>query len=218
MAYRKTPLCVGEVYHVFTRSIAGFTIFNSPYDYMRMRDVMFYYSVKDPPCRFCFFAEKSPRMSLIDFLNRQNNKPLIQIIAYCLMPTHVHLVIKEVEENGLSGYMNIVLKSYTKYFNCKYKRKGPLWEGRFKNVRVESDEQLIHLTRYVHLNPVSAGLIEQPDSWEHSSYRQYVGYNKGLTNLLKCPGLLNIKDYKGFVEDQRDYQRSLERIKHLVAE
>jgi putative transposase len=155
---------------------------------------------------------------MADFLNQPDNAPLVQIIAYCLMPTHIHLIIKEVEENGLSGYMNTALKSYTRYFNCKYKRKGPLWEGRFKNVRVESDEQLIHLTRYVHLNPVSAGLIGKPQSWEYSSYKQYLSHKGEFTNLLNYTDLLEIKGYKRFVEDQIDYQRSYERIKHLVVD
>ena len=70
--------------------------------------------------------------------------------------------------------MRRLLNSYTRYFNEKIKRKGPLWEGRFKKVLVNSDEQLLHLTRYVHLNPVSAGIVEKPEDWPCSSYREYI--------------------------------------------
>ncbi len=78
------------------------------------------------------------------------------------MPTHIHLILKQLKEDGISAYMSKILNSYTCYFNRRTKRKGPLWESRFKRVEVTSDEQLLHLTRYIHLNPVTAHIVEEP--------------------------------------------------------
>jgi putative transposase len=78
------------------------------------------------------------------------------------MPTHIHLVLRQLKDGGISKFMSNILNSYSRYFNIKHNRKGPLWEGRFRKVLVGSDEQLLHLTRYVHLNPVTACLVDKP--------------------------------------------------------
>ena len=70
--------------------------------------------------------------------------------------------------------MGDILNSYSRYFNTKQKRKGPLWEGRFENVLIKTDEQLLHLTRYIHLNPVTAYLVDQAKDWQASSYNEYL--------------------------------------------
>ena len=114
--------------------------------------------------------------------------------------------------------MRIVLDSYTRYFNKKIGRKGPLWEGRVKKVFVESDEQLLHLTRYVHLNPVSAGIVKKPEDWVYSSYREYIGMKKGKVCNKEKFFDFSKEEYKKFVEDRIDYQRNLEIIKHIILE
>jgi len=102
---------------------------------------------------------------------------VIHIIAYCLMPTHIHMLLEEVKEDGISIFTNNVLNSYTRYFNTKHKRKGPLWEGPSKKVTIKSDDQLLHLTRYIHLNPVTAYLCNKPEEWPYSSYNEYIKPN-----------------------------------------
>lgn len=112
--------------------------------------------------------------------------------------------------------MRKVLDSYSKYFNINNNRHGPLWESRFKDVLVTDDEQLLHLTRYLHLNPVSAGLINNPEQWPFSSYGEYLGKTK--TGICAWDGLFEIdfKRYKKFVHDRTDYQKSLSSIKRLL--
>jgi putative transposase len=104
--------------------------------------------------------------------------------------------------------MNTVLNGYTHYFNKKYNRKGPLWEGRFRRVLVTSDEQLMYLTRYVHLNPVIAGLVNDPGSWEYSSYAEYM-QNTLVAGFCDWSGILDIKSerYRSFIMDGMDYYR-----------
>ena len=203
-----------NIYHVFTKSIAGFRIFIEPKDFERIIQLITYYK-ENPFLRFSDYKKLKNKEKVFTF---PEGSSLIQIIAYCIMPTHIHLVLYEKQENGISNYMRRLLNSYTRYFNQKIQRRGPLWEGRFKKVLVTSDEQLLHLTRYVHLNPVSAGIVEKPEDWLYSSYREYIGLEP--KNICETDPFLSFseEEYKEFVEDRIDYQRSLELIKHLVLE
>uniref|UniRef100_A0A7V4JRH4 Transposase IS200-like domain-containing protein n=1 Tax=Thermodesulfobacterium geofontis TaxID=1295609 RepID=A0A7V4JRH4_9BACT len=204
-----------EIYHVFTRSIAKFTVFLNHNDYIRMIELLKYYKNR-PILKFSDYKKLKEMKIYYNPIKRES--PFVEIIAYCLMPTHIHLVLQEISPSGISEYMRIVLDSYTRYFNKKIGRKGPLWEGRIKKVLVESDEQLLHLTRYVHLNPVSAGVVEKPEDWVYSSYREYIGIEKEkICNKEKFFDFSK-KEYKKFVEDRIDYQRSLEIIKHIILE
>jgi len=136
------------------------------------------------------------------------------------MPTHFHLILKQLKKGGISTFIGNVLNSYSRYFNTKHKRGGPLWEGKFKNVSVETDEQLLHLTRYIHLNPTSAGLVKKPEEWPYSSYLEYLGKIKKINRICSYEDLIDISplSYKNFVESRILYQRELAKIKHLILE
>ncbi|MBN2484225.1 MAG: transposase [Candidatus Omnitrophica bacterium] len=207
------------VYHVFTKSIAGFRIFNNLRDYMRIEGLILYYQ-NSINIRFSyrdrFTRQKSSLVGGIESTNPEEK--IVNIIAYCIMPTHLHFILKQLKEHGISAFMGKILNSYSKYFNTKYKRKGPLWEGRFKRVLVESDEQLLHLTRYVHLNPVTAGFINNPEDWSASSYREYVFRKFQKEKICQYQDLLAIKPtrYRQFVEGRISYQRQLAKIKDFL--
>jgi putative transposase len=111
-----------------------------------------------------------------------------------------------------------ILESYSSYFNAKHKRKGPLWESKFKNILVDSDEQLNHLVRYVHLNPTTARHVESPEEWLFSSYREYIGEISDNQKVCQFDDILDIKpnSYRKFVTDQVSYQRELAQIKKLL--
>ena len=140
------------------------------------------------------------------------------MIAYCIMPTHIHLVIKEIVDGGISNFASLILKSYGKYFNLKNGRNGALWQGPFKNVEVVTPEQLLHLTRYVHLNPVTAFIVNKPEDWIYSSYREYIGIYKGpiICNSKSYLDNMSASSYKEFVNVQIDHQRELSIIKRLI--
>jgi len=209
-----------EVYHVTTKSIAGYVIFNNEAEYLRMKQLLQYYQVENPPARFSYFlAWQKDKKELINDED-QGQKKLNRIIAYCLMPTHIHLILQQLKKNGISIYMNRFLNSYSRYFNEKHHRRGPLWTGRFKRILVETDEQLIHLTRYVHLNPVTAYLVDRPELWQLSSYYEYITESPMKDKICEFKHILEIdpSDYKKFVDDQISYQRELVTIKDLILE
>jgi len=182
-----------------------------------MRKLIFFYAIKKTPCKFSCFLGSGEK----DFEKRICGDKLVRILAYCLMPTHVHLLVEQLEDKGISRFINLVLKSYSAYFNLKHKRRGPLWEGRFKNVLVDTDDKFLHLTRYIHLNPVSASIVERPQDWKFSSFDDYMK-ESNLSGSMTCEFSKYIdmrpEDYKKFVEDRIDYQRMLEHIKHLTIE
>lgn len=203
------------IYHVFTKSIAGYMIFRSDSDYERMRSQLKYYRIKNPHLRFSHFLELNDKESF-HIKYSAGKESLVEIIAYCLMPTHIHLVLRQLKDAGISSFMSNVLNSYTRYFNTKNIRKGPLWEGRFKSVSVDTDEQLLHLTRYLHLNPTTSFLVAHPDDWEFSSYREFIG-KKNEDVLCKNSEYLNIPpcDYEEFVISRKEDQQELAKIKHI---
>ncbi len=215
---RKDPLVNDRIYHVFTKSIAGFTIFRSSRDYLRMLGIIEYYHYEEIPMKFSTYRrlKEKRRQEIIHGLRKA--EPIVDIIAYCIMPTHVHLVLCQLRDRGISDYMKNLLNSYTRYFNTKNRRKGPLWQGRFKSVLVETDEQLLHLTRYVHLNPMTEGLVDRPGDWPYSSYREYVNdEGMGLCSFHEYLSLAP-REYREFVESHGDYQKDLAKIKDLILE
>jgi putative transposase len=217
MPGRQVPFIENKIYHIVSKSIAKFKIFRSIRDYQRMKDILKYYQFKSPKIRYSLYLRSKNK----SFENlKYKDEKLVEIISYCLMPTHIHLVLKQVAENGISTFMAKILNSYTRYFNTKYKRKGPLWEGRFKNIEVETTEQLYHLTRYIHLNPVSVYLVEKPEDWEFSSYKEFINEINEEGRICEFEKFMDISKeiYKEFVLSRIDYQREFECIKRLFLE
>jgi len=217
---RKQTLVTGEVYHIFNKSIAEYKIFNNDPDFLRMINVICYYQREKPGLKFSDFI-RSPEAKNNHLppqgWEKGDKEKLVEIIAYCVMPTHLHLAVKQLKENGISIFMGNILNSYAKYFNTKHERKGPLWEGKFQNILIETDEQLLHLTRYIHLNPTTAYLVDKPEDWLISSYREYL-FSTDNRRICKYEDILDIepRDYKKFVENRISYQRELAKIKHLL--
>ena len=221
---RKKKLVTGEVYHIYSKSIAGFKIFNNCSDFARAIKMLRYYQIENMPLSFSRFIalgqiREEGFNRYFNFVSQGKDKN-IQIIAYCFMPTHLHLVLKQLKNKGISIFMGNFLNSYSRYFNTTHKRKGPLWQGRFENVLVSKDEQLFHLTRYIHLNPVTAYLVDKPQQWLGSSYCEYLLKVKGNDRICEYDDILEVEPtaYKSFVEDRISYQRELAAIKDLLLE
>ena len=219
MQVRKEPLVNNHYYHIFSRSIAGYVVFNDSEEFNRIYEIMHLFRYIDFDYKYSNYKklEISLQAEIFDRLQRDSKKS-IDIIAYCLMPTHIHLILKQKTNNGISKYMSKLLNSYTRYFNTVHKRTGPLWTGRFKSVLVEKDEQLLHLTRYIHLNPVSAGLVDEPDDWGFSSHNEYIEDMEEGDKICNYKKVIDITpaDYKKFVGDRKDYQKQLSQIKSML--
>jgi len=215
--YRKDPLLNGNLYHIYTRSIAKYVVFNDPYEYERIFELLHLCQYKDFSYRLSQF-NRLTQISKNDIVEnlKINNNLHVKVVAYCLMPTHIHLILQQISKNGIEKYMSKILNGYSRYFNVKHQRTGPLWSTRFKSVLVKDDEQLLHLTRYIHLNPTSAEIIEKTEDWEYSSYKEYIDISNKLLCDFRSLSNINPKSYKKFVNDRKDYQKELSKIKSLI--
>jgi len=224
MPGRKVVLATGEVYHLINRGNDRRPIFLGKRDHQRFLNTIVYYQYFLPSIKLSYFLvlSKEKRDQFIEKLS-QNNKYLVEIICYCLMPNHFHFLVKQTEEGGISKFMSQIQNSYTRYFNVKNKRVGSLFQGQFKAKRIETDEQLIHLSRYIHLNPYTSFVVktlQDLTNYPWSSFPEYIGKNKisFLKKNLVFDLFNNAFDYQEFVFNQADYQRELEIIKHLTWE
>lgn len=223
MARRRIVLATDEIYHIFTRGVAKQPIFTNSYDYIRIIDLLKYYRFTNPPLRFSHFyrLHHNQKKDLLE--NVIKKTPIfVEILAFCFMPNHFHLLIKQSEDNGISKFMSNFLNSYVRYYNTKHKRVGPLFQSNFKTVRIENNEQLIHINRYIHLNPTTSYLIktEELEKYPWSSLPYYLGHKE--TDFIKSDLILKqFKDrpsYREFIYNQIDYQKKLGEIKHLALE
>lgn len=198
-------------YHVYNRGVGKMAIFNDDQDY----GVMLSYleeTLSPPPDEVRRFREvhvedhvfsvavKMPK----NFYNR------LVLLCYCLMPNHIHFVIKQLDKGAMKDFLHSILMRYSMYFNKKYNRVGPLFQGRYKAVFVEKENYLIYLSKYIHLNPseYTKDLINSKSSYsDYLKLRQtswldtntILGYfSKGLH-----PEFIKSNSYKKFVEGDK---------------
>ncbi len=211
---RKAPIVTNEIYHVFNRGVNKADIFLSDEDYSQFLEAAIHYKNKNNK----FSYQKRTNSSDHDPVSLQPEQGKVEVMAYCLMPNHFHLLLKQLIDGGLTSYFRHLANSYSHYINIKYQRSGPLFGGRFKSVLIESDEQLLHVSRYIHLNPLVSKIVSDLKRYKWSSYLGYVTNN--IDNLANSERILtyfkSLKDYERFVHDQEAYGRELEKIKHLT--
>lgn len=224
MAARKEPPVTGEFYHVFNRGVASQPTFLDSREYQRMLGIIPFYQLSKLPFKYSRFLTLPTEEKVLFWQHYNKTKSfLVEIISLSLMPNHFHFLLKQIKDRGIQQFIGNVVNSYTKYFNTKRERAGPLFQGRFKATRVETNEQLLHLSRYIHLQPYTAYIVkthEELERYPYSSFPEYLRrIEKGI--CAKEPILENFKtieNYKQFVFDNADYQRKLEEIKHLLFE
>ena len=224
MPGRRTPLVTEEIYHILNRGVASQLTFIDWRDYKRAIEVMVYYQNIHFPQKYSIFLTQARkrREEILRGL-REKKEFWVEIIAYCFMPNHFHFLLKQKVDGGISKFLSNFANSYTRYFNARHHREGHLFKGKFQAVRVESDEQLWHVSRYIHLNPYSSYVVKTLDDlvrYPYSSLPEYLEESKNeyCQKDVILAHFPTRKDYKKFVFDQADYQRSLEKAKHLWLE
>lgn len=166
---RKFEFEVGEYYHIYARGVEKRIIFSSKSDYWRFITLLFVGNSKKP-------IDYSTIVNVPwEVIERGPN--LTDIGAYCLMPNHFHLLLREKMEKGISRFMSKLLTAYSSYFNKKYERRGRLFESTFNAKYVDRDTYLQHLFSYIHLNPTK---IVDP-GWKE----------RGVANILMVEKYLN---------------------------
>jgi REP element-mobilizing transposase RayT len=136
------------------------------------------------------FFEERDYLKLIEILSEAKTKYLIKIYSYVLMPNHYHLLM-ETSEKNLCAAMHFIQTKYASYVNNAYNRTGHLFQGRYKSIVVDKESYLAELVRYIHLNPVRAGLTSDPEKYRWSSYNEYmhraiIADTDLLLNIFSC--------------------------------
>lgn len=222
MAGRNLVFVTDEYYHVYNRGVARQPTFTTKHNYKQARLTLDYYSYIIPPLRLSRLKEHARQeiVSLLTILHKEG-KRLVDIISFVFMPNHFHFLLRQKIDQGISRFVSQFTNSYTRYYNTKQNRPGPLFQGVFKGVHVETQEQLLHLSRYIHLNPLVSGIVRYRDfiSYPWSSFPDYL---KGQSTVVNLEPILSsfalAEKYKEFVLDQVTYASELEKIKHLVYE
>jgi len=188
MPYRKIKFLTGQVYHLYNRGVNRQPIF------------------------FCdenwgYFIKR---------LRHYFQPDVADILAYCLMPTHYHLMVTLKTDDFSARVMQPFSVSYTKAINRQQDRVGPLFQGPFRAAWVDEDSYLLHLSRYIHLNPVAAGLAARPEDWAFSSYRDYIGLRDGALPITDeiLSQFPSRQAYREFVESYCEQENQV--ITHLL--
>ncbi len=209
---RNIKIASGEYYHVFNRGVNKQTIFHDNPDWIRFLFLILYFqspivfpqigrSIKS-------FVKHRVFDSVFDIDKETQQKIIkgrfVELTSFCLMPNHFHLMIKEIEENGIAKYMQRVLNSYTKYYNTKYSKSGHLFQGPYKAVHVENNNQLLHLSAYVHRNPRELkDWLKKENLYPWSSYQDLVKKNRFkkllVTDIINGQ-FENKKEYEKFIK------------------
>ena len=153
------------------------------------------------------FLSKRDHEKFLQYIDEARDKYRFILHAYVMMGNHYHLII-ETPEGNLSRIMHYINSSYTTYTNVKRKRNGHLFQGRYKSIIVDKDSYLLELSRYLHLNPVRAKMVQHPGEYLHSSYRSYVSnVTDAVVSTDTILGMLSgdpstaKERYRGFVEN-----------------
>ena len=169
-----------------------------------------YYPVYNRGCNKLpvFFSDENYRF-LIRKFNDTFEKYDIEISAYCLMLNHYHLLVKQNSDISISKWLKTVFNGYSQAINKQDNRKGTIFEGRARNKEITNASHLIHLIRYIHYNPVQAGLVNRAEKWEFSNYSDWIGIrkNKLFNNRLLKQYFNNHESYKRFFDDYEDSQK-----------
>jgi putative transposase len=207
-------------YHIYNRGVEKRNIFLDQQDYNTFLGCLKLYLTPPHPVdhRFALTLQGdslSDTNKVLYTPSRQptNHQKTIELIAYCLMPNHFHLLIRQIERDSMNHFMRSLATRYSMYFNKKYERVGPLFQGTYKAVMIEQETQFLWVTKYIHRNPLS---LRQNDpskltDYSYSSYSNYLGqiHQSWIhpENILTYFSKTNPRNsYQNFVEEPLDHQ------------
>lgn len=236
---RKIRFSPGYFYHIYNRGTDQRDIFLSDADRWRFLQGLFLFNDEKTVANLLFQLEKEKKalnFNIIrEFLEKQNNKrkPLVQIVLDCLRPNHFHLLLGEISDGGISRFMHKIGAGYTGYFNKKYRRNGHLFQGPFRAVRVENDNQLRYLAAYLNvINPAQEiepelkekgvedikRVLKFAEDYPWSTHREYLGLRESVIIDKNAIGTIfsGPQDYKKFIMDILEGKKRLDPIKSII--
>ena len=221
-----------EIYHVLNRGVDKRQIFMDKQDHLRFIHDLYEFNSKERT-ELNFYKFRDYELAgRTDIRSKDKEESLVDILAYCLMPNHYHLILQARVDSGIPQFMKKLNAGYAKYFNKKYERVGTLFQGRYKQILITDETHFLHLPFYIHLNPLDLSYPEwrenkmsNPEralgflrSYRWSSHLDYLGI-KNFPSVLNKEYLLEIfgsnKDYEKMV---RDYLKDIQINEEIVLE
>ena len=210
-----------EFYHIYNRGTEKRKIFMTAHDYDRFLALL-YFCNDTIPVRMDDLQKhaKSQGSTLRElFSSMERASTLVDLCAYCLMPNHFHLLIREKKAGGIGLFMQKIMTAYTMYFNVRYERTGTLLAGKYKATHVEDDRHLKYLVSYIHLNPVkiidskwkedgitnSKKAMKFLEAYRYSSFLDYCEVNRPEKHIVNSNALVEYYDH----ESPRDFKTTL---------
>lgn len=215
----------GEIYHIYNRGVEKRKIFMDELDYLRFIHDLFEFNDEQPAnLNFTYYFNKQSKEVGLPKIKRKPRRFLVDILSFCLMPNHFHLMVRQKGDNGISEFIRKIGGGYTNYFNQKYERVGPLFQGKYKYVHIVNNSHFTHLPNYIHLNPVKLimpnwkervirdykEVIKFLENYRWSSFPDYIG-KKNFPSVTQREFLLEIlgnsADYK---KDIKNYLKEID--------
>ncbi len=225
-----------EIYHIVVRGVGDSLIFKNDKD--RFRAIFSLYEFNDKKhvdIRIRRDNQKKKKNEGPSFVNSNKRELIIEVLAFCFMPNHIHLLLRQITDGGISLFMKKFGTGYASYFNKKHKRQGYLFQGRFKSVHIKNTNQLSVVFSYIHTNPASlvelawkekgskksAEVIKFLENYKWSSYLDYIGKNNFPT-ITERKFLLEIlggkKGCMHFVNDWVKYKKEVNKFSDILTE
>ena len=192
-----------EIYHVYSRGVEKRKVFMNDKDYFRaVHDLFEFNDVAPAQSSYHNIQSSEVRLQKIE---RKKRKLLVEILCFCLMPNHYHLMLRQKIDGGITEFMRKFGTGYTNYFNVKYDRVGSLFQGKFKAIHITKQSHFLYLPHYIHLNPLDMKMGEWRDkkiknvssalkfleSYRWSSYRDFIN-KKNFPSVTQRDFLLKI--------------------------
>ena len=213
MSIRKVKFVNNHYYHIFNRGVDKREIFSEPDDFTRFFQSMDEFNTQNP-IGSIYQNSFNPLRS-----STPKCEKLVNFICYCLNPNHYHFVLEQLVDNGIEKFMQRLGTGYTNFFNHKYKRGGSLFQGKYKDVFIDSNEYLLHVSAYVNLNDQ---IHQLRSSTSKSSWREYISDSFGDHNFCVKGVILDQfnsrEEYKNFAEDSLKFMKEKKEMEKFLLE
>jgi putative transposase len=235
MPIKRPQLVNNEIYHIVVRGVGDSIIFKDEGDYYRAIFSLYEFNTTEP---IVIRERRKLRLKLKKFTREQffdTRDLLVEILAFCFMPNHIHLLIRQIKGRGITQFMRKFGAGYATYFNKKYNRRGHLFQGRFRAVHIKTNEQLKTVFVYIHTNGISLikpkwkeevvknqeKVIKFLENYKWSSYPDYLG-KKNFPSVTKRDFILKVlggrEGCKEFVENWIKYKGGIKDFGNVIIE
>ena len=172
---RKEFLVTGEIYHIFNKTVGNEEVFSGKKELERLDELVDYYRF-NPNFSFSKYKHLAINERNKYLLSLMNLPKIVEIYAFAFMPNHFHLLLKQLQDGGIKTFSSNIQNGFAKYYNIKNDRLGSLFVKPFKSKRITRDEIFLHVSRYIHLNPVTSYLVNFSEltMYPWTSYTSYI--------------------------------------------